>query len=69
MKKKRFILLTFAAAMICISAYAGYRLNVQSNQSQLFDFSLSECEALAGCEVYNSNGEVVVSCEGDSGVC
>lgn len=30
---------------------------------------LDECEALAGCDVYNHDHTLIVSCEGDEGVC
>lgn len=53
-------------AVIAISGYVGRSYNKTHGA---LDMTLTECEALAGCEVYNSQGEVIVSCEGDSGVC
>jgi len=67
-KKKKLIILTMLLLVVAISGYTAYRNN-QSMETNLFDVCLSDCEAIAGCEIYNSNKELIVSCSGDSGVC
>lgn len=65
---KKVINLVAFLLLVTISGYMGYR-NCQSVDANLFDVCLDNCEALAGCEVYNSDKELVVSCSGDTGVC
>lgn len=64
MKKKA--ILVFAIAIALISGYVG---NSYNKAQTALNQTLANCEALAECEVINGSGEVIVECEGDSGVC
>ena len=66
MKKK--IVALMLLAVVATNSYVGFN-NLQSKDVNLSNLYLDKCEALAGCEVYDSNHNLIASCEGDEGVC
>ena len=55
-------------AIVAISSYVSFNC-YQSTNANLSNLCLDECEALAGCEIYDSNHNVIAKCEGSEGVC
>ncbi|WP_294626951.1 hypothetical protein [uncultured Bacteroides sp.] len=65
---KRTIIKIMFLALIAISGYIGIH-NYQLTDENLLNLCLDECEALAGCEIYDSNHKPIATCEGSEGVC
>lgn len=65
---KKTIVSVMFLAIVAISSYVGFN-SYQSTDKNLSNLCLDECEALAGCEIHDSNHNLIVSCEGDEGVC
>lgn len=65
---KKNIVSAMFLAIAAVSSYIGFN-NFQSTDANLSNLCLDECEALAGCEIYDSNHNPIVKCEGDEDVC
>lgn len=66
MKKK--IVLLMLLAVVATSSYVGFN-NLQTKDVDLSNLYLDQCEALADCEVWGSNHNIIARCVGDEGVC
>ena len=69
MKKTKVVLFMFVMVAICTGAYIGHRVNNPSAHTQFSDLNLAGCEAIANCEVYRTDGTLVIECSGDRDVC
>lgn len=65
---KKTIVSVLFLAIVAISSYVAFN-SYQLRNANISDLRLDECEALAGCEVYDSNHKLIANCEGDEGVC
>lgn len=65
---KKTIIFTLLLATIPIGGYIGSR-NLHSSANALTELYTDNCEALADCEVYDSNHNLIARCSGSSGVC
>jgi hypothetical protein len=66
MKKK--IVSLMLLAVVATSSYVGFN-NLQTKDVDLSNLYLDQCEALADCEVWDSNHNLIARCVGDGGVC
>lgn len=64
---KKVLKFSFIAAVAVAAGYTAYSHSQKAEA--LSDVALSNVEALAGCEIYDSNHTLLVSCEGNEGVC
>lgn len=46
----------------------GYNVYTSQQEVEMSDLVMVNIEALAGCEVYDSNHKPIVICEGDEGI-
>lgn len=65
---KKTIIFTLLLATIAIGGYIGSR-NLHSSANALTELYTDNCEALADCEVYDSNHNLIARCSGSSSVC
>lgn len=65
---KKTIVSIMLLIVVAVNVYIGFR-NYQPQDEIFLNLCLDECEALAGCDVYNHDHTLIVSCEGDEGVC
>lgn len=50
-------------AVVATSSYVGFN-HLQLEDMNLSNLYLEKCEDLAGCEVYDSNHNLIAKCEG-----